>query len=112
MTNRHASLYHTETNQPAGKVLKQELITYEQTDYGIKISRLERSFGADSHSDSYESKPLPLGPQTEPEAEKKPVRIISKRRARKDDPIFNGGFTISSHRTPPQKPTEGRKEEE
>ena len=60
MTVRHASLYNTENNQPAGKVLKQELITYEQTDYGIKISRLERSFGADSHSDSYESKPLPL----------------------------------------------------
>lgn len=60
MTNRHASLYHTETNKPDCRVLKQELITYEQTDYGIKISRLERSFGADSHSDSYESKPLPL----------------------------------------------------
>ena len=58
------------------------------------------------------SKPLPLGPETEPEAVKKPVRVISKRRARKDDPIFNGGFTISSHRTAPQKPAEGRKEEE
>ena len=112
MTNRHASLYHTETNQPAGKVLKQELITYEQTDYGIKISRLERSFGADDHSDSYETKPLPLGPEKEPEAEKKPVRIISKSRARKDDPIFSGGFTISSHRTASQKPVESRNKEE
>jgi hypothetical protein len=61
MTTHHVSLYHSETNQPESTVLKQELITYEQTSSGLKITKLERSFGNGDHLDSYTSSPLVLG---------------------------------------------------
>jgi len=41
-------------------VLKQELVTYEQTSSGLKITKLERSFTGDSHLDSYTSSPIIL----------------------------------------------------
>ena len=66
MTTHHVSLYHPETNPPAGTVLKQELVTYEQTVSGLKITKLERSFSSDDHLDSYTSAPLPLRTLTEP----------------------------------------------
>ena len=66
MTTHHVSLYHPETNPPAGTVLKQELVTYEQTISGLKITKLERSFSSDDHLDSYTSAPLPLRTLTEP----------------------------------------------
>ena len=61
MTTHHVSLYHSETNQPESTVLKQELITYEQTASGLKITKLERSFSNRDHLDSYTSTPLVLG---------------------------------------------------
>ena len=61
MTTHHVSLYHSETNQPESTVLKQELITYEQTASGLKITKFERSFRNGDHLDSYTSSPLVLG---------------------------------------------------
>ena len=62
MTTHHVSLYHTKNNQPDSTVLKQELITYQQTDTGMKITKLERSFRDSDHLDSYTSAPIVLKP--------------------------------------------------
>ena len=67
MTARHVSLYHSETNQPDSIVLKQELVNYQQTSSGLKITKLERSFGNRDHLDSYTSSPLVLGSLPEQE---------------------------------------------
>ncbi len=55
MTTHHVSLYHSKTKQPDSTVLKQELITYQQTSSGLKITKLERSFSNRDHLDSYTS---------------------------------------------------------
>lgn len=60
MTTHHVSLYHSKTKQLDITVLKQELITYEQTASGLKITKLERSFSNRDHLVSYTSAPLPL----------------------------------------------------
>ncbi len=60
MTTHHVSLYNSKTNQPDSNVLKQELITYQQTSSGLKITKLERSFRNRDHLDSYTSTPLLL----------------------------------------------------
>ena len=62
MSIHHTSLYNTDDNKPARRVLKQELITYEQTEFGLKIAKLERSFTGAKHSDSYTSTPIVLTP--------------------------------------------------
>ena len=67
MTTHHVSLYHSKTNQPDSTVLKQELVTYEQTASGLKITKLERSFSNRDHLDSYTSAPLVLGSLPEQE---------------------------------------------
>ena len=61
MTTHHVSLYHPKTNQPESTVLKQELVTYQQTSSGLKITKLERSFSKGDHLDSYTSEPFLLG---------------------------------------------------
>jgi hypothetical protein len=68
MTTHHVYLYHSKTKQPDGTVLKQELITYEQTASGLKITKLERSFSNRDHLDSYTSTPLVLGSLPKQEA--------------------------------------------
>ena len=60
MTTHHVSLYHSKTKQPDSTVLKQELVTYQQTSSGLKITKLERSFSGGDHLDSYTSAPLLL----------------------------------------------------
>ena len=60
MTTHHVSLYHPKTNQPDITVLKQELVTYQQTPSGLKITKLERSFSNRDHLDNYTSAPLLL----------------------------------------------------
>ena len=67
MTTHHVSLYHSKTKQPDSTVLKQELVTYEQTASGLKITKLERSFSNRDHLDSYTSAPLVLGSLPEQE---------------------------------------------
>ena len=58
MTTHHVSLYHSKTNQPNSTVLRQKLVTYQQTSSGLKITKLERSFSNGDHLDSYTSTPL------------------------------------------------------
>ena len=67
MTTHHVSLYHSKTQQPDRTVLKQELVTYQQTSSGLKITKLERSFSNGDHLDSYTSAPLVLGSLPEQE---------------------------------------------
>jgi len=62
MSIHHTSLYNTDDNKPASGVVKQELITYEQTEFGLKIAKLERSFTGAEHTDSYTSTPIVLTP--------------------------------------------------
>ena len=61
MTTHHVYLYHPKINQPENTVLKQELVTYQQTSSGLKITKLERSFRNGDHLDNYTSEPLVLG---------------------------------------------------
>ena len=60
MTTHHTSLYDEKTNPAPERVLKQELVTIEQTADGVSITRLKRRFGQLSASDSYESEPIPF----------------------------------------------------
>ena len=62
MSFHHTSLYNTDDNKPVTRVVKQELITYEQTEFGLKIAKLERSFTGAEHTDSYTSAPIVLTP--------------------------------------------------
>ena len=60
MSTHHISPYDLKRNKPVSAVLKQELITYEKTEYGLKITKLERCFTDKERSDSYTSSPIPL----------------------------------------------------
>ena len=60
MTTHHTSLYDDETNPVPTTVLKQELFTTEQTEYGVRITKLKRQFSVNGSTDSYESEPIPL----------------------------------------------------
>ncbi len=60
MSTHHISLYDSKRNKPVSAVLKQEPITYEKTEYGLKISKFERRFTNKEFSDSYTSSPISL----------------------------------------------------
>ena len=60
MTAHHTSLYDDETNPAPAMVLKQELFTTEQTEYGVRVTKLKRQFSDNGSTDSYESEPIPL----------------------------------------------------
>ena len=60
MTTHHTSLYDDETNPAPTTVLKQELYTTEQTEYGVRVTKLKRQFSDGSSTDSYESEPILL----------------------------------------------------
>ena len=60
MSIHHTSLYNSDDNKPAGRVLKQELVTYEQTEFGLKITKLERAFSVNDCADNYTSTPIVL----------------------------------------------------
>ena len=60
MTTHHTSLYDDKTNPAPESVLKQELVTIEQTADGMCITRLKRRFGRQSINDSFESEPMLL----------------------------------------------------
>ena len=55
MTTHHTSLYHSDTTPAPRKVLKQELVTWEETPNGIRIARLTRTFAASAQSDTFTS---------------------------------------------------------
>ena len=60
MTTHHTSLYDDETNPAPTMVLKQELFTTEQTEYGVRVTKLKRHFSDSGSTDSFESEPIPL----------------------------------------------------
>ena len=60
MTAHHTSLYDDKTNPAPNGVLKQELVTLEQTPDGIRITRLKRRFSEDAVNSSFESEPISL----------------------------------------------------
>jgi hypothetical protein len=60
MTTHHTSLYDDKTNPAPDGVLKQELVTLEQTPDGIRITRLKRRFSGEAVNSSFESEPVPL----------------------------------------------------
>ena len=60
MTTHHTSLYDDKTNPAPTIVISQELLTTEQTEYGVRITKLKRQFNGDRSTDSYESEPIPL----------------------------------------------------
>jgi hypothetical protein len=60
MTTHHTSLYDDKTNPAPNGVLKQELVTLEQTSDGIRITRLKRRFSGEAVNNSFESEPLSL----------------------------------------------------
>ena len=60
MTTHHTSPNDDETNPAPTTVLKQELFTTEQTDYGVRVTKLKRQFSGNGSTDSYESEPIPL----------------------------------------------------
>ena len=60
MTTHHTSLYDYKTNPAPDGVLKQELVTLEQTPDGIRITRLKRHFSGDTVNSSFDSEPVSL----------------------------------------------------
>ena len=58
MTTHHTSLYDDNTNPAPVGVLKQELVTLEQTPDGIRIIRLKRRFSGEAVNTSFESEPI------------------------------------------------------
>lgn len=55
MTTHHTSLYNSDTTPAPKKVLKQELVTWEETPNGIRIARLTRTYAGLAHSDTFTS---------------------------------------------------------
>ena len=60
MTTHHTFLYDEKTNPAPYGVLKQELVTLEQTSDGIRITRLKRRYAVDAVNSSFESEPISL----------------------------------------------------
>ena len=55
MTTYHTSFYNSDTTPAPRKVLKQELVTWEETPNGLRITRLTRTFAGPAHSDTFTS---------------------------------------------------------
>lgn len=55
MTTYHTSFYNSDTTPAPRKVLKQELVTWEETPNGLRIARLTRTFAGPAHSDTFAS---------------------------------------------------------
>ena len=60
MKTHHTSLYDNDKNQPTAPVLRQELVTWVETDFGLVKTTMTRTFADDGHSDTYTSQPLVL----------------------------------------------------
>ena len=60
MKTHHISLYDNNKNQLTAPVLRQELLTWVETDFGLVKTTLTRTFADDGHSDTYTSQPLGL----------------------------------------------------
>ena len=60
MTKRHVSLYDNNDNPAPVSVVRQELVTIEQTEQGIRIARFKRRFKQGEILESFESEPIQL----------------------------------------------------
>ena len=60
MATYYNSLYDNEAYPAPKMVLKQELLTTEQTEYRIPVTRLKRQFNDDAFVDTFESEPFLL----------------------------------------------------
>ena len=89
MSIHHTSLYNSYDNKPDGYVLKQELITYEQTEFGLKITKLERAFSNGKPTDSYTSTPFPLRQWG------KPKQQVSEKEQKELSQLFNDKLIVS-----------------
>ena len=64
MNTHHTSLYNNDKNRPTVPVLRQELITWVETDFGLVKTTMTRTFANDGHSDTYTSQPFVLNKLT------------------------------------------------
>ena len=64
MKTHHTYLYNDKNNQPTVPVLRQELVTWVETDFGLVKTTMTRTFTDDGHSDTYTSQPLVMNKQT------------------------------------------------
>jgi hypothetical protein len=60
MATHHTSLYDDKTNPAPYGVIKQELVTAEQTPDGIRINRLKRRLSGEAVNRSFVSEPISL----------------------------------------------------
>ena len=58
MTKRHVTLYNNLDNPAPAEVLRQELVTTERTQEGVRITRYKLRFTHSDMVDSFESEPL------------------------------------------------------
>ena len=55
MNTHHTSLYNSDSNPAPHRVLKQELVTWEETPQGLRIARMTRAFSNQPHRDIFTS---------------------------------------------------------
>ena len=60
MNTHHTSLYNDDKNRPSVPVVRQELISWVETDFGLVKTTMTRTFSDDGYSDTYTSQPLVL----------------------------------------------------
>jgi len=60
MTKRHVSLYDENDNPAPVSGVRQELVTIEQTEQGIRIVRFKKRFKQGEILESFESEPIQL----------------------------------------------------
>ena len=60
MYTRHDKQYDSETNLPPKRVFRQELVTWEDTESGLKRTIFTSYFGQGGQRDVYEAEPIVL----------------------------------------------------
>ena len=60
MTKRHVSIYDKNDNPAPVSVIRQELVTIEQIEQGIRITRYRKRFNRGEILESFESEPVLL----------------------------------------------------
>ena len=60
MTKRHVSIYDKNDNPAPVSVIRQELVTIEQIEQGIRITRYRKRFNQGEILESFESEPVLL----------------------------------------------------
>ena len=60
MKTYHKAVYNLESDKLASNVLKQELVTYEQVEHGLKITKFIRRFSNGEVLDEYSNSTILL----------------------------------------------------